>query len=585
MDAESLSKQAEISARRFWFKWLTFSLFVREVDPFAMFRIGSAKQTSSQLENARPSCECAFKKELRLAQANNDLVQIWALRLLRLSTAVMLIEACFVSYVQYKLLRRQYLSHLETGENDLLSWQLISKIEQLSGNPLAALKEVAFLLYLAPVSYDFVTFNLINLYARRNFVCNAPLRFLMRPHFELKRIDICIQTHLSNMKMSLSAYKSTQRIRFQRARSKLLSSLVPSDNLAARVELDQLEQQDQQFIDRMDRLIGAMKSSAAQLRPINLTPNYYARQCAWTRRLVVAAFGVLALSLITLALPFLIAPYLTRCPQLDCAPGRVFGASELLFTAQLWFALFLAFVAYSRTAVVSILLVINQLVILSFVRDKLSHCKRTLMINQLEQRDHLGRKRRDELVFRTLITLIVCDSELKRGSRALSVEATEQIYYAISPVVIFILSDRFNIRETRIIRYLFLAFGLCLANVLMISYAHVQGRILDYGRSLWSLMAVILDSYRDCFHCKAPRTFHLKRRREFLEFDQRGPNVKCCSFVLDMLAKFVLSSGGDMKRHATRALDMMELNYEKIIQANFFIIFLYSITATMLTSY
>ena len=208
-----------MNKQTFWYKSIKFFLFIHDFDPFAIFKRtssaevnrhgegGSADPPSSVLTRHKSIVDSA---ELRLSTERSDIRRHRVGYITRTYVIYFFIKALIVSIAQFSLLKYIYL--VPRGyQPPWLSKSVIQIITKYLGNPLFALKDFSLVNYLGPISLVIVNFIFFFLYYKKYPLDMAPLRFMLNPVHELKRVDLNIKRKLADVRNSLEMYEQQRK--------------------------------------------------------------------------------------------------------------------------------------------------------------------------------------------------------------------------------------------------------------------------------------------------------------------------------------------------------------------------------------
>lgn len=595
-------KLTEANRGKLWFKTLKFNLFIQDVDPFALFKPQDAfhlRRKSLALESGQMERSYEINAKwrhsiglihwnglyqtdaLKLANTRADVLRWRLTRLLRVFVGLILAKVTLIAYVQYSLLRGRYLIS-DRERSLLLSRETCDRLAALLGNPLTSMRDLAIILYAGPTSYTFALITLLRDHYQSQPMDNAPLRLVLDPHHELGRIDASVRAELRQWQVSLKIYRVGQWRRHQRIRAELLagggSSALPRPqmvkaNFAARVQLDGLRQREEHFCSKLTRLLEQLRAKRSELRPANMTPAYFQRMSTFVRATVLAntaSCSTLSLGFLT---PFFFLPYLEKCPARDCNPFGILSGPELVLGLEMVLIVVLGTVLSVGNMTHSALLAVNQLTLIKSMRADVKQCRRSLGLGLIsEKEDHERDWPPDDYVSqltKLAIKLLVCNRELKSNSRCISLEANQHLPFPVTGILAIALNNQFKIPETYLFRNYIIIFTWIEINLVLISCAFVHSRLLELQRDLWHFLAANHELHQACY------------RRHGGQLVGSIGKLRCCSFVMDKLSRFVHLLSFDVWRYCPTIMNVA-IDYQKIIQANFFAIFIFSFTIQVL---
>lgn len=645
---EKHSKRVEMSKRKFWYRWMKSSLFIQDVDPYAIFKDDKLISSNAGKRGARWMAaeeghlprhnfhlDAMNRSDgLRLPHTKMDRFRWRLAKMLRMFAAYYYAKMILACMVQYTLLRyQQYVSRDQS--EPFLSRGMTQKLAQLIGNPLFPLKNTSLLLYVASPGYIFFYLVLLPLYYRRHPMDNAPLRFLLDSKHELRRIDACIRLNLTKVKDSLNTYRKKQLEQLgecmHRVRSQSLTGPPASKHFhlsASRgllvYQLDQMKRHEEYYGRQMHHLLVDISSKSLEresFRPETFSMEYFARICSLMQPIFWGSLVIISSSMIAVSLAYYMIPYMGRCPELDCNPLGVYSFSEALMSSEMVIISVMSTFIASLNLIQISLITINQLGLIGTIKRELFASQKLISAAQddgklLEQvarqrsttieelgniwtqsqhQKHkptfLSRVKVDGNMLRSLVAILVCDEELARNSRCISMEVLDPLYYALLIIFIITINSLFKVPDKNFVQNFLLAVCWIIVNMTAIACAHIQARVLEFKRAMWSTLAASLKLHQGCYHeWPNDNPFHRKQlapggslrirqsiRRRTVERSNVEQSFKCCTFVVDMWVKFIHSSVSHGERHNPR-LFFVEISYQRLIEANFFAIFVYTFT-------
>ena len=177
----------------------------------------------------------------------------------------------------------------------------------------------------------------------------------------------------------------------------------------------------------------------------------------------------------------------------------------------------------------------------------------------------------DRLLLESLIKLIVCEQELADNSHSIAELTYHPLYYTGTLVFLLILGTQFNLAGSNLPRIFSCTTIWTNFNLVVMTCALIYSRIVELER----IMLFILAPYVPILgaHLTSDQRDAAKVGRRKQAYD----NVRPCSFAADMWLKFVYATSSDIKRYCSCPLGV-QLTYEKMIEINFFIVFIYSLS-------
>lgn len=584
----------QASRRKLWYRMLRFFLCFFDVDVYELTKLHESSQSKNRSRRPGESLhanhpirrysfhvdsELNLSPESKFPHAEVGKTHRNFAKLLIALSGYCCLRAAMICVVHYSLLRHDP-SISRSKELPFLSLELAEKLAQFLGNPLYPLKDVGLLLYIGPCGYVFLSLSMISTYYKSQPMDNAPLRFLLDPQKELKRVNAAIRFKLTKIRASFNIYRLHLKTFLQdRIYSIRLGTLSSNKNRRAsmRGHQSEIECEEESFCNEIEATISELTSQPSafkSLKPEVFSLKYYKKISSQMQSVLFTFLAAYTMSVAVINGNIWLPVYYEKCSQISCRVFHVFSFSELLMVAELVIMLVVVVILATYNTFILVLVIMNQLELIKLAKKELTLCLDKLMafnrdgifreeddfkltpIRKPMAQPH-GEKRSDwrernklqGFMLRSLTKLLICDDEMAQNTHCISLEIFHQFYFVICIIFMLAMNGQFKDPSTYFMKYHIVTATWFNVNLIAISCAYINARVLEFKRTLWSISSASVKLHNDCYYEWLPGPEWFSGRFAYAKHlsvpttklhSKRG--FRCCTFVNEMWRRFIYSS-------------------------------------------
>lgn len=540
--------------RRLGARVTTATLPVSGLDPFGVLTDSATKKRS----------QAGHSSQLHLEQGDETGRRI--VRFVRALSIYLLVKMSLVSCIQYHHLEMKLSKRPQLDRRDLSG---VLTVEWLLGNPYGILADFAFYLYLGMTGQLVFGLFLESLDRRKLDMCH--LRFLLRPQLERARVESAVKQRLRELNVWINSHP---RLQLELARGRRGAS-TPSARQRLEMMLEYVLQQ---------KCSHELKRSARLIPVASLVPEVYSEH--WHEKLSHLRDRFLIwtmLCLIVMSLAIYIVAFREIRAAHVCGASRELSANKTLaqlvdYNCKRMTAADLVCMAeMAMMAVITVCMELQWIAasgasflghaqLIKSIRASLCRCNKQLALAQqmtgaeIDERapilDHIN-----SLMLRQLAQFMVNEIELQNGVSSLTHCTTYFSYTVLCATFLHTMTARVSNPVTQPLKTMVLCIIWLGFNALGFTCAHSHARHVALLKHCWSVSARLTEI------CSkgAPRA-------------RNAPKLKGSLMLLTMWQRLVVSAGNNVWRCLVRPLGI-GLNFERIIELNFFALLLLTISS------